>query len=232
MHTVEFPNELILTWLEDGNCIAENYSQLIVKEGLASAKSLGERQEQRDFRFFDKLFEGVTILPTCSILDVGCGKGELLDYLSLHSSEIGNYNYLGIDLVPTFISEATQKFPSKEFHRVNFIEPTFEPEHQFDIVLALGVLVTRVRYYEQFVEYFVRKMVKCARKYVLFNIISSIDPSSGNYRDIKGVGHSTILSTDSLHSIISQLRCYSCRVEPYNLFPDATDLFVQIQLDY
>ncbi len=231
MRAAEFPNELILKWLEDGNRITENYSELVVKEGLASAKSIGERKEQRDFQVFDKLFEKVSIWSACSILDVGCGKGELLDYLSLRFSDIGNYNYLGIDLVPAFILEAKRKFPSKEFHQVNFIDPSFYPENQFDIVLALGVLVTRVRHYDRFVEYFIKKMVRCARKYVLFNIISSIEPSSPNYRDTKGVGHSTVLNTEILDSIISDIRCYDCKVEPYNIFPDATDLFVQIQLE-
>lgn len=140
-------------------------------------------------------------------------------------------NYLGIDIVPAFLLAARQNFPSKEFQLNNFIEPSFLCESKFDIVLALGVLVTRVREYDLFVEYFVRKMLNCARKYVLFNIISEIEASSPNYSQPNGVGHSTALNVEKMHSILNSLDCYAWRVEPYNIFPDATDLFVCIQLE-
>ena len=107
---------------------------------------------------------------------------------------------------------------------------TLNLEKQFDIVLALGVLVTRVRDYNLFIEYFVKKMVKCARKYVVFNIISDIEASSLNYSQPNAVGHSTVLSVEILNSIISSLDCATCRVEPLKIFPDATDLFVYIEL--
>ncbi|GAB1538046.1 hypothetical protein NUACC21_07020 [Scytonema sp. NUACC21] len=231
MTITQFSDNFISLWLEDSQHIRERYSELVAKEGLTSARSIGERTEERDFRFFERLFEQVSIQSNYSILDIGCGKGELRDYLSLRFPNMSYSKYLGIDIVPTFISTNQQKIPSTEFQLVNFIDPSFKPENKFDIVLALGLLVTRVRHYESFVEYFVKKMVKCAKKYVLFNVISYIEPSSSNYSDPKGVGHSTILNTNILQSIVDSICCYNCRLEPYNIFPDATDLFVQIQLE-
>lgn len=228
----ELSDELIHIWLEDGHKISEYYSELVLKEGILSAKSIGEREEERNFRVFDKLFEGLVIEPNSSFLDIGCGKGELLDYLNLQLLYISirNLNYLGIDIVPAFTSAAKQKFPLNKFQNQNFIHPSFSPEKQFDIVLALGVLVTRVREYNLFFEYFVKKMVKCARKHVVFNIISDIEASSPNYTQQNAVGHSTVLSVEILNSIISSLDCATCRVEPFKIFPDATDMFVYIQL--
>ena len=227
---VELSDELIDIWLEDGQKISEYYSALVLKEGILSAKSIGEREEERNFRVFDKLFEGLVIETNSSFLDIGCGKGELLDYLNWQLRSISKLNYLGIDIVPAFISAAKQKFPLNKFQNHNFIHPSFFPEKQFDIVLALGVLVTRVRDYNLFIEYFVKKMVKCARKYVVFNIISDIEASSLNYSQPNAVGHSTVLSVEILNSIISSLDCATCRVEPLKIFPDATDLFVYIEL--
>ncbi|MFN6571610.1 class I SAM-dependent methyltransferase [Dendronalium sp. ChiSLP03b] len=223
-------NELIHIWLEDGQKISKHYSELVLKEGTLSAKSIGEREDKRNFRFFDKLFEGIVIEPDCSVLDIGCGKGELLDYFKLQLPYINSLNYLGIDIVPAFISAAKQRFPLNSFQNHNFIHPSFLPEKQFDIVLALGVLVTRVREYNLFVEYFVKKMVKCARKCVVFNIISDIEADSPNYSQLNAVGHSTVLSVEILNSIISSLDCATCRVEPLKIFPDATDMFVYIKL--
>ncbi|MEA5504257.1 class I SAM-dependent methyltransferase [Halotia wernerae UHCC 0503] len=223
-------DELIHIWLEDGQKISEYYSELVIKEGISSSKSIGEREEERNFRFFDKLLEGIVIEPSYSVLDIGCGKGELLDYLMLQLPDINNLNYLGIDLVPAFISAAQQRFIFKNFQNYNFINPSFFPEKQFDIVLALGVLVTRVREYNLFIEYFVKKMVKCARESVLFNIISEVETFSPNYSQQNTVGHSTVLSAEILDSIIKSLDCDNWRVEPYRIFPDATDMFVSIQL--
>jgi cyclopropane fatty-acyl-phospholipid synthase-like methyltransferase len=226
----ELSDELIHIWLEDGQKISEYYSELVQKEGILSPKSIGEREEKRNFRVFDKLFEGVVIEPNSSFLDIGCGKGELLDYLNLRSLDINNLNYLGIDIVPAFISAAKQRFSFNEFQNHNFIHPSFIPEKQFDIVLALGVLVTRVREYNLFFEYFVKKMVKCARKSVVFNIISDIEASSPNYSQPNAVGHSTVLSVEILNLIISSFDYATYRVEPFKIFPDATDMFVYIQL--
>lgn len=224
-------DELINIWLEDGQRISDRYSELVLKEGLISAKSIGERDDQRNWQVFDQLFESVVIQPDCSILDIGCGKGEVIDYLSLRLPDINNLNYLGIDIVPAFVTGAKQKFPLKEFQLNNFINPDFSPENKFDIVLALGVLVTRVREYDLFFEYFVRKMLKCAKNYVLFNIISDIDSTSLNYSQPNGVAHSTVLNPDILYLLMDSVDCYAWKAEPYKIFPDATDLFVHIQLE-
>ncbi|MEH2067297.1 MAG: class I SAM-dependent methyltransferase [Nostoc sp.] len=116
----KFSDELINIWLEDGQHISKHYSQLVFKEGLTSSKSIGERNEQRNFKVFDKLFEDIVIHPNSSILDVGCGKGELLDYLTLQLPDINELKYLGIDIVPAFVAAAKQKFPLAEvsFKRV------------------------------------------------------------------------------------------------------------------
>lgn len=251
MSVIKPPDQLIEMWLEDGEQIKENYVRLISQEGLDSAKSLGERKESRDWRFFECLFEQILLSSKDSILDVGCGKGELIDYFSLRFPDCRDRNYLGIDVVPEFVKLAKQNFAARKFEErkfeerkfdeikfdeikfeiVNFINPSFFPEEQFDIVVALGVLVTKVRHYEIFVEYFVKKMVQLAKKYVLFNIISDIDLSSGNYSDPNAVGHSTVLHREVLHSFLATIPNCSYKTIPYNIFPDATDMFVQIQLE-
>lgn len=55
--------------------------------------------------------------------------------------------------------------------------------------------------------------------------------SSPNYSDPNGVGHSTFMNPEVLRSFIDTISHHSYRAEPRNIFPDATDLFVQIQLE-
>ncbi|BBD62738.1 membrane-associated protein (plasmid) [Nostoc sp. HK-01] len=226
----ELSQSLIDIWLEDGQKISEHYNELILKEGILSAKSLNERAETRDFSVFANLLSDVVIEPNYSLLDIGCGKGELLDYLMLNLPYSHKLDYLGIDIVPAFISAAKEKYPRRKFQKYNFVQASFFPEKQFDIVIALGVLVTRVREYNLFFEYFVNKMVKCAKKPVVFNIISEIEAESLNYSNPKGVGHSTVLDIEVLHSVINSIDCADWRIKPFKIFPDATDMFVSIQL--
>lgn len=60
--------------------------------------------------------------------------------------------YLGIDLVEEFLDVAQDNYPEYEFQLENFIGDRFRPKQPFTIVVALGVLVSRVRNYQEFVE--------------------------------------------------------------------------------
>lgn len=66
-----------------------------------------------------------------NILDVGCGYGSLIDFLPPH------LGYVGVDLVPEFVSEARRRYPGRTFVHgdVKDVEST-----QFDVVVLAGVL--------------------------------------------------------------------------------------------
>jgi 2-polyprenyl-3-methyl-5-hydroxy-6-metoxy-1,4-benzoquinol methylase len=73
------------------------------------------------------------------LLELGCGSGQLLNALSDSKIE----KYIGIDLAPSAIDRAVEKFHSStqllpsEFIAGNFLDVDF-PE--YDVVVALGVL--------------------------------------------------------------------------------------------
>lgn len=71
----------IETWWRDGLIIASRYQQKIAEEGINSAKSLGEQTSEKDWEFYSLLFEKVSLKGSISILDIGCGKAELLAFL-------------------------------------------------------------------------------------------------------------------------------------------------------
>ncbi len=62
-----------------------------------------------------------------SVLDVGCGMGEL--------SEKVSGRYVGVDLEPLFIEEARLRYPRHEFHCGNLNDT---PLDLFDYVVAIG----------------------------------------------------------------------------------------------
>ncbi|MBI4093733.1 class I SAM-dependent methyltransferase [Candidatus Kaiserbacteria bacterium] len=86
----------------------------------------------------DRIFR--THLPLserCRLLDIGCGSGELLEYLPAH------VDYTGVDVNPRYIELARKKYGSHarfELIDVNNIERLALPKSSFDVVVLCGVL--------------------------------------------------------------------------------------------
>lgn len=86
----------------------------------------------------DRLF--ATHLPLsegCVLLDIGCGTGELLEYLPAH------IRYTGVDINPHYIELARKKYGSRgrfEHIDVSDIDRLALPQGSFDVVVLYGVL--------------------------------------------------------------------------------------------
>ena len=105
--------------------------------------TLGWNTGKQDIRF-DLLRNGKN-LEGKSILDVGCGFGDLNRYLQL---QYHSYSYMGIDLVPDLIMKAEELFPSSESYRIcfltgDFLGYTFDTE--FDYIFISGVFGKRLK---------------------------------------------------------------------------------------
>lgn len=68
-----------------------------------------------------------------SILDYGCGLGQLKAYLDTRFS---NYRYTGADLVPEFVEECRKNFPEGEFLE---IASARDIKDQYDHIVLSGV---------------------------------------------------------------------------------------------
>jgi SAM-dependent methyltransferase len=100
-----------------------------------SPKTLGWDNGRQDIRF-DVLLSFFEFRGK-SILDIGCGFGDLNRVLY---REIGdNYQYLGIDLVDELLNEGKFHYPHSNinFLHADFLEYKFK--ETFDIVLASGI---------------------------------------------------------------------------------------------
>ncbi len=69
-----------------------------------------------------------------SILDAGCGMGDLLPYLYAKAT---NFTYLGVDKSPDFIKIAKQRY---EGHNFKIYDPFKKSLGMFDVVLSSGVM--------------------------------------------------------------------------------------------
>lgn len=99
-----------------------------------------------------------------SVLDVGCGMGELYRFLLRNEIET---DYHGIDLVPEFIDQARNSFPEADFS-VGDIFDLFQPS---DFVLASGALSFKVADNDDYYRQMITKMYGLATEAVAFNML-------------------------------------------------------------
>jgi trans-aconitate methyltransferase len=162
-------------------------------------------------------------LKSASVLDIGYGKAELIPFLQNNYPDVNIDRYLELDLVEAFLEIARHHYPTYEFQLQNFISDKFVPPQRFEVAVALGVLVSRVRYYPEFIEFFIQKMLRYWSGYFLFNMIGEMDRSSPNYFAHEQVGHSMMLSRSDLEAILDSIGNLSYSITESRIFPDATD---------
>jgi SAM-dependent methyltransferase len=218
-------------WEASGFAVERYYERLLRQHGH-SPQALAEREEQKDLVFYQQLFQELELPAELSILDIGCGMGDLIDFLQPQASAIKTY--LGIDLVGHFIDICRQEYlPPCRFSKANFISRSFAPAERFNLVINMGVLVSRVFHYEEYIEYCIEKMLGLSTKYVLFNCITEVDQSLGNYTHTNRIGNITYLPKQHLIEILKRSTRHVCadfRIHETRIYPDATDAFVQITL--
>jgi SAM-dependent methyltransferase len=223
---------LIKTWEWSGAVVARYYGDLLQRFG-ASPLALDEREDKKEHHFYDHLFDGAQLPDPASVLDIGCGMGNLIKYLQGRDLQI--HDYLGVDLLAQFVELCRAQYPTPfSFVEANFVSDTFQPDRRFDLVVNMGVLVSRVLLYERYIDYSIRKMIALSRKYVLFNVITDIDGSLGNYAGRKRVGQITFIPKSKLFAILDAVTNeLGVRYELHevNIYPDATDAFVRITVD-
>lgn len=106
-------------------------------------------------------------LKNSSILDVGCGTGDLWDYLF----QRGVKDYTGIDIYQMSVEYARMKYPQAHFVIGDFLLNEFE--RTFDYVFSSGALAAILETDNyQMMSAFIKKMWQLADVGVAFNFLT------------------------------------------------------------
>ncbi|MBN1257822.1 MAG: class I SAM-dependent methyltransferase [Planctomycetes bacterium] len=145
-----------------------NYYEDNIRRHGNDFKSLGwGSRATQEVRF--EVLSQVAPLAKASVLDVGCGLGDLYEYLLTRFKEL---TYSGMDLVPAMVEAARARFPSVDFQVGNIMDGSLPPESH-DYVLASGIFNRRVPEHEHFVQESIKAMYATCRKAVAFNMMST-----------------------------------------------------------
>ncbi|GBR74493.1 SAM-dependent methyltransferases [Candidatus Termititenax aidoneus] len=104
-----------------------------------------------------------------TLLDLGCGLGDLYNYLQ--TSGYQNVDYTGLDLVPEMTSAAQKNYPAAKFKNGNFVADDLG---NYDIILASGslnIIFDRPDNQAQHIQNVIEKMYASSRLACAFNLL-------------------------------------------------------------
>lgn len=116
--------------------LRDYWGRRATREGDDCARIESSRRSQR-MRF--EMFRRAHALDGTSILDVGCGVGDLWDHLQRGGVRC---RYLGVDLSPEMAARAAERFPGATFEVRDILE--WQPPSTFDYVVSFAVHNVRV----------------------------------------------------------------------------------------
>lgn len=120
------------------------------------AVSWGSKESQ-EIRF--KILCDIGNIHNKSILDVGCGLGDLYGYL-----EDDIVDYTGYDIIPEMVEAAKKKYPNAKF--VNCF-----PDEKFDYVFGSGIFNLKTDNWEEQTYSLIKKMFNSAKIGVGINFL-------------------------------------------------------------
>jgi SAM-dependent methyltransferase len=151
---------------KDMNEAVKRYEKRLDESGL-SPQTLGWRSKRQQYVRFEILSE-IDYLHKKSILDLGCGFGDLYDFLMEKGIEV---DYYGYDISPKFIALAKKKHPNLNFEVKDILKDPVEKK--FDYVVSSGIFNRKISSNEQFIRAIFKKSLELSNQGIAHNMLSS-----------------------------------------------------------
>ena len=185
----------------DQERVSNFYNSQIKSHGVNTPQGLSWiSDETQKIRF--KILTEIGSLDRKSVLDVGCGFGDLYQYLLGHYHE---FSYTGIDIIPKMVETAKKNFPLTKFIEMNYLQ--FQTK-KFDYIMASGALTFMVEDYKSVYFSMIKKMYIDSKIGVAFNMLNQSyhkqDETFASYSPIEikefclGIAEKVVLREDYL----------------------------------
>ena len=141
-----------------------NYQKRFAKYGV-DPKSLSWKSKGAAHQRYRQIWSEIDFNGK-SVLDVGCGFGEIATFLD---KRYKGFSYTGVDVIPEFISEAKKLHPEHKFFVQDFFK---EPlDDKFDVVMASGVLNSNVKDNINYRKRAIKQMFDRTKNVLVFNMM-------------------------------------------------------------
>jgi SAM-dependent methyltransferase len=148
--------------------VLRRYAERINRLG-PTVQALGWRnKEQQNLRF--EIFQQLISLENnISVLDVGCGFGDLYNFLS----EKINVDYTGCDLSPVVIEYANKNRVGGKFTVRDILEDPYQ-ENSFDYVFMSGLFNYKIDNNLSYLKSMINEGFRISNKSLMFNLTSTL----------------------------------------------------------
>lgn len=146
---------------------AELYNKRFDQYGR-DIKTVGWGSERSQRLRFEVLFRGLN--PTGkTILDVGCGLGDLIPFLEQQTG--GDFNYIGIDIAEKLVDDArlTYGYDGRAFYARDIFSIDVS---QVDISVLSGALSLKVQGVEEYAHETMKRMFELSREAACLNFLT------------------------------------------------------------
>ena len=142
-----------------------------LKETGYSPETLGWGTDGRQEVRFSVLADFALRDAGSSVLDVGCGFGDLYDFLTLNG---WRGRYTGIDIVPGLLEVARERHPGIDVREVDITDPTV-PFDEYDFAISSGAFNAALPsgMNEAHVEAALKRMMQLSRQATCVDFLSS-----------------------------------------------------------
>lgn len=154
----------------------EHYNSAAQKHGISSKAVLWDDPQTQYFRFTEIVKYFDLNCSSKTVLDIGCGNGELYKYLNF----VGfRGRYVGYDINEKLLAQARSRFVGIDVHKKDILIEDIE--QRFDYVVLSGLFNVNVGQTTEWVYRFLKKMFALCNEATVFNMIST----HVTYRDEK-----------------------------------------------
>lgn len=148
----------------DQKVIVDFYNQSFAEFGNDARSVHWSGKVSQDARF--EVLINIAPLAGMSILDVGCGLGDLYKFLITKKIPI---DYFGIDIVPNFIARSQERFPDARFELMDASLIT----ETYDYILASGAFSLTTADSKNYYFSIIRNLFKHAKYGFAFNMLNA-----------------------------------------------------------
>ena len=146
-----------------------------------NSKVLDWENSEAQFKRFEAMTENLE-LHGKSILDIGCGCGDLYGLLKEQGAEPA---YTGVDILKKMIERAADCFPDAAFHCADIFGKNFNSDDEFgcksfDVTFTSGIFNLNAGNNEAFLKSAVPVLAQLADEAFVFNLLDPSSPDRDN----------------------------------------------------
>lgn len=168
--------------------IVARHRDALLRHGLQPAALYWSSREIQETRF--RVLAEIGLASGCSVLDVGCGFGDLARYLAHQGLE---FDYTGIDLSPDLIQAGRGHDPRLTLLEGDIFDLPAEPE-RYDYVLLSGALNENLADQGAYAFAVIERMFELCRVGVAFNLLDARNAWIASRPDLQSHQPDTVLA--------------------------------------